>query len=54
MTIPQRLRAVALDMKELGINMICTGHPEIHSHGQELIGAADLAESWAAEIEAIK
>jgi hypothetical protein len=49
-SIPIRLQALALEMKSLGICMISTGCPEIHRHGQELIGASDLAESWVDEI----
>jgi hypothetical protein len=54
MSIPQKLRTLSLEMKQLGINMVCTGHPEAVIHGEELINAGEMAESWARELDALE
>jgi hypothetical protein len=53
MSIPQKLRTLSLDMKQLGINMVCTGQPDAVTHGEELINAGEMAESWARELDAL-
>lgn len=53
MSISERLRALALDMKTVGIDLALIGHPEMARHGAELLGAASIAEEWAGEIEEI-
>lgn len=52
-SIPERLRALADDMVELGAEMeYYGGIADWSVHGLELIGAARMAREWADSIEA--
>ena len=50
-TLSDHLRQLARRMRSVAEDMIATEHPETASHAHELQGAANIAESWATEIE---
>jgi hypothetical protein len=45
-TLPRRLARLSAHMREVAHMMVATEHPECRSHGEQLIGAADVAASW--------
>lgn len=52
--LADKIRATAADMRDLGAEMLDNPHPEIHQHGFEMMGAANIAENWAREIEKLE
>lgn len=50
-TLPNRIRAVASIMRNLGREMATHTHSEVRQHGTEMLRAAGIAESWAPGIE---
>jgi ribosome-binding protein aMBF1 (putative translation factor) len=50
-SLSDHIRQLARRMRSVADDMIATEHPETISHAHELRGAANIAESWASEIE---
>ena len=45
-TLIPKLERLKKSMVEVGSEMKCYGHNEMHDHGDEMLGAAKVVSSW--------